>query len=167
MHETKETVQLARLDWLDNVYLANSESPHPMKLVSAVGARLPAHATGIGKALLAGLDDHELEQRLSGYEFQKFTEHTLSDCESLITEIQEVRRRGFAEDKEEYVIGCRCIGMPVRDREDRVVVAMSVTVPTPRFNSEVRQNICTRLRAAVSELQQALSGKPRVAGLFD
>ena len=50
---TTETVQLARLDGLENVYLAISESPHPMKLVSAVGSRLSAHATGLGKVLLA------------------------------------------------------------------------------------------------------------------
>ena len=63
---TTETVQLARLEGLDNVYLAISESPHPMKLVSSVGERLPAHATGLGKVLLAGLDDDELDRRLSG-----------------------------------------------------------------------------------------------------
>ena len=53
---TTETVQLARLEGIDNVYLAISESPHPMKLVSSVGKRLPAHATGLGKVLLAALD---------------------------------------------------------------------------------------------------------------
>ena len=76
---TTETVQLARLEGLDNVYLAISESPHPMKLVSSVGKRLPAHATGLGKALLAGLDDDELARRLSGVTLARFTERTITD----------------------------------------------------------------------------------------
>src|SRR5690606_33102428 len=63
---TGETVQLARLSGLDNVYLAIAESPHPMKLTSSVGSRLASHATGLGKVLLAGLDDAELARRLEG-----------------------------------------------------------------------------------------------------
>ena len=63
--QTGETVQLARLDGVENVYLAISESPQPMKLVSAVGKRLYAHATGLGKVMLAGLSQEEARRRLS------------------------------------------------------------------------------------------------------
>jgi DNA-binding IclR family transcriptional regulator len=142
---TTETVQLARLEGLDNVYLAISESPHPMKLVSSVGKRLPAHATGLGKVLLAGLDDDELDRRLSGVTLARFTE------------LKRVRSRGFGYDNEEYVIGCRCVAAPVRDAADRVIAAMSVSVPTPRFNQEVAQHIRTALKETVKHLEDRMS----------
>lgn len=54
-HEVGETVQLARLDGLENVYIAISESPQPMRLASSIRLRLPSHVTGIGKVLLSQL----------------------------------------------------------------------------------------------------------------
>ena len=156
---TTETVQLARLEGLDNVYLAISESPHPMKLVSSVGKRLPAHATGLGKVLLASLDDDELDRRLSGVTLARFTERTITDRKVLLAELKRVRSRGFGYDNEEYVIGCRCVAAPVRDGADRVIAAMSVSVPTPRFNQEVAQHIRTALKETVKHLENRMSAQ--------
>jgi DNA-binding IclR family transcriptional regulator len=154
---TTETVQLARLDGLENVYLAISESPHAMKLVSSVGKRLAAHATGLGKVLLAGLDDAELSRRLEGVTLARFTERTITDLDVLRTELQRVRSRGFGYDNEEYVIGCRCVAAPIRDTAGRVVAALSVSVPTPRFNQKVAQHIRTALKETVHQLERRTS----------
>jgi DNA-binding IclR family transcriptional regulator len=160
---TTETVQLARLEGLDNVYLAISESPHPMKLVSSVGKRLPAHATGLGKALLAGLDDDELDRRLSGVTLASFTERTITDQKILLAELKRVRSRGFGYDNEEYVVGCRCVAAPVRNTNGRVIAAMSVSVPTPRFNQEVARQIRTALKETVKNLENRMSAQaPRL-----
>ena len=112
---TRETVQLARLDGIENVYLAISESPQPMKLVSAVGKRLYAHATGLGKVLLAGLDEPEVRRRLARVRLPRFTANTIVDHDELLAALRRIRLQGYATDNEEYVIGCRCIAMPVRD----------------------------------------------------
>lgn len=113
-NSTMETVQLARLSGLDNVYLAIAESPHPMKLISAVGSRLASHGTSLGKVLLAGLDNAELRKRLDGVTLARFTDKTITDTERLLEVIDQVRKHGYGEDNEEYVIGCRCI--PCRSR---------------------------------------------------
>jgi DNA-binding IclR family transcriptional regulator len=155
---TTETVQLARLEGIDNVYLAISESPHPMKLVSSVGKRLPAHATGLGKVLLASLDAEELDRRLSGVTLARFTERTITDRAALLGELKRVRAKGFGYDNEEYVIGCRCVAAPVRDAIGHVVAAMSVSVPTPRFNQEVAQHTRTALKDTVRRLEARMSG---------
>jgi DNA-binding IclR family transcriptional regulator len=160
---TTETVQLARLEGVDNVYLAISESPHPMKLVSSVGKRVAAHATGLGKVLLAGLDADELDRRLSGITLARFTERTITDRTALLAELKRVRSRGFGYDNEEYVIGCRCVAAPVRDASGQVVAAMSVSVPTPRFNQEVAQRVRTALRDTVTHLEARMGG-PTLAG---
>ncbi len=155
---TTETVQLARLEGVDNVYLAISESPHPMKLVSSVGKRLPAHATGLGKVLLAGLNDEELDRRLNGVTLARFTERTITDRNVLVSELKRVRSRGFGYDNEEYLIGCRCVAAPVRGAGGDVVAAISVSVPTPRFNQEVAQHIRTALKDTVRRLERRMGG---------
>ena len=158
---TLETVQLACLDGLENVYLAISESPHPMKLVSKSGGRLPAHATGLGKVLLASLAEDELVRRLDGVDLARFTERTIVDVNTLRLELGRIRARGFGEDNEEYVVGCRCIAMPIRGPELGVVAAMSVSVPTPRFNQSVARWIREALAKTVAELESRLDDDRR------
>jgi DNA-binding IclR family transcriptional regulator len=156
VRETGETVQLARLDGIENVYLAISESPQPMKLVSAVGKRLYAHATGLGKVLLAGVDERELRRRLGRVALPRFTANTIVDHDRLIAALAEVRAQGYATDNEEYVVGCRCIAMPVRNGSGDVAAAMSVSIPTPRYNDDVATVVHTSLAEAVAELSARL-----------
>ena len=80
---TLETVQLARLDGLEMSIWRSVSRRHPMKLVSAVGSRLGAHATGVGKVLLAGLDPAELERRLDDGELTRYTERTITTRKAL------------------------------------------------------------------------------------
>lgn len=161
--ETSETVQLAQLDGLENIYLAISESPHPMKLVSRVGARLPAHATGVGKVLMAGLTEDEFVRRSDGEVFEKFTKRTISDPDVLKAELRRIRSAGFGEDREEYVVGCRCVAMPIRNRSGDVIAALSVSIPTPRFDQHVAKRAKSRLAATVSEIEAHLVSQPRSA----
>ena len=153
---TTETVQLARLDGLDNVYLAISESPHPIKLVSSVGSRLPAHTTGLGKALLAGLPDTVLEELLDGAVLAAYTTRTITDVTVLRRELQRIRVRGYAEDNGEYVVGCRCIAMPIHNAAGKTVAAMSVSFPTPRYNKRVADNARAALAATIERLEQQM-----------
>lgn len=153
---TSETVQLARLDGLENVYLAISESPHPMKLVSAVGKRLPAHTTGLGKVLLAELPDAALDELLYGVELERFTTSTITDHDQLRAELKRIRERGYGEDREEYVVGCRCIAAAVRDAAGQAIAAMSVSVPTPRFNQKVAKQIRRALNETIAKLELKL-----------
>lgn len=153
---TGETVQLARLDGIENVYLAIAESPHPMKLVSAVGSRLYANATGLGKALLSDLSDGEVRRRLAGVDLPAFTPNTITDVDRLLVALAEVRERGYATDDEEYVIGCRCIAMPIRGASGGVIAAMSVSIPTPRYSQAIADRARTALRDAVTELEGRL-----------
>lgn len=155
---TGETVQLAVLEGRYNVYLAVAESPHPMRLASSVGARLPAHATGLGKTLLAGLGDDEVIRRLGEGPLERFTEATITDTVTLLKELRRVRERGFGEDNGEYAVGCRCIAVPVRDGGGTVVAAMSVTVPTPRFSTSLERRIRTELPATAAALEREVSG---------
>ena len=67
-----------------------------------------------------------------------------------------IRDRGYATDDEEYVIGCRCVAMPVRDESGVVVAAMSVSIPTPRYTPAIAERARLALADAVEELQRRL-----------
>ena len=82
--ELDETVHLGRLDGTDIVYLAKRESTQQLRLFSAVGRRLPAYTTALGKALLAGLPDDQLDEHLPA-RLQPMTEATITDRRQLRT----------------------------------------------------------------------------------
>ncbi|MFG2045579.1 IclR family transcriptional regulator, partial [Dactylosporangium sp. NPDC048998] len=132
-NELNETVQLAVLDGIDNIYIAKVEADHPLRLVSRVGMRLPAYATGLGKVLLAHLDQTDVEARLNGVTMRKFTQHTITTPQQLFDRIKEIRERGFGEDDGEYTPGVFCVAVPVRDATGRVVAAMSCSIPRVRL----------------------------------
>ncbi|GAA4870641.1 IclR family transcriptional regulator [Saccharopolyspora cebuensis] len=154
--ETEETVQLSRLDGTENVYIAIAESPQPMKLVSAVGMRLPAHAVGLGKALLSGLSPEEWERRYRGVRLERFTDSTVTDLDALRAEVEGVRELGYAVDDEEYIVGCRCVAMPIRDHTGEVVAALSVSAPTPRCGPDWTERTRRPLAEVVAAVEEQL-----------
>jgi DNA-binding IclR family transcriptional regulator len=153
---TQETVQLARLEGIEVVYLEISESPRPMKLTSRVGVRLPAHTSALGKTLLAFLDEDELRARLDGHRFQALTEHTITEPDALVRALRVIRQRGYGTDDEEFAIGLRCIAMPIRDRNGNVTAAMSVSMPTPRYTDAIAARARFQLADAVAEAERRL-----------
>ena len=128
----RETVQLAILDGIENVYVAKVESDQRLVLRSHVGTRLPAYSTALGKVLLTGLDDGELRRRFRGVRLHQFTERSITNFATLYKVIQETRAKGFGVDNGEHTPGVVCVAVPVRDHSGQVVAAMSVSVPEVR-----------------------------------
>lgn len=127
-----ETVQLAVLDGLENVYLAKVDCSHPIRLQSDVGKRLYAHATGVGKALLSQLSDAELARRFADHPLQRFTPHTITEHRALFQELSRSRQRGYAIDNQEYTPGLQCVAVPIFDYAGQAVAAISVSIPMTR-----------------------------------
>jgi DNA-binding IclR family transcriptional regulator len=151
VERTGETVQLASLDGISAVYLALSESPHPVKLTSRAGVRLPAYTSAIGKSLLASLDPEEAARRLEGAELTRLTDHTIVSMPALLTELERTRERGYGVDDEEFAIGLRCIAVPIRDLDGEVVAAISVSMPTPRYSRAAAANARRALADATAK----------------
>lgn len=156
--ELGETVQLARLDGVENVYIAISESRHPMRLASSVGMRLHAHATGLGKALLAQLDPTDAEARLSAVALPRLTKHTICTVDGLMRALQEVRASGYSLDNEEYLEGCSCVAVPISVATPGLVAAMSVTAPTTRCGADWPQRPLDALVSAARRIEDRLGG---------
>lgn len=157
--ELGETVRLAVLSGNDQVCLGKSLGNHTLIFDQPVGARLPAHATGLGKALLAGLPDEAIERLYDGYVFEPFTEHSITNTGDLIAEMREIRQRGWGEDNGEFILGIRCIALPVRRRTGEVVAALSVSVPSTRFTVEHQESTLRTLGEAARGLSERLAGE--------
>jgi DNA-binding IclR family transcriptional regulator len=127
-----ETVQFAKLVGSENVYLAKVDSTHALRLQSDVGTRLQAHATGIGKALLAQLDDEEVRERFVRKDLPVYTANTIPTVSALLDELAIIRQRGFAVDNEEYSLGVFCAAVPVFGSSGTAKNALSVR-PTSHF----------------------------------
>lgn len=154
--ELDETVQLAILDGIENVYIAKVEAHHHLKLVSEVGSRLPAHATGLGKVLLAGLSAEEVDRRFAGAEMQQYTPQTIINLRDLHNELDAIRERGYAIDTGEYTIGVYCVAVPIRDRSERFVAAISSSIPEARISEDLKQRMVQTLTKAADRIESAL-----------
>jgi DNA-binding IclR family transcriptional regulator len=150
-----ETVHFGRLDGADIVYLAKRESAHPLRLYSAIGRRLPAHTTALGKALLAERSMDEVRRRL-GDAPARLTDNTLVDWHDLVRELAQVRAQGFAIDREENTIGISCYAVTVGRAHPRTD-AISCSVPIARLTADLRTAIVAALQTAL----QRLSSEPR------
>jgi len=150
-----ETVQLAVLDGLDNVYVGKAETDHALQLVSKIGSRLPAYATGLGKVLLAGLAPEEFGRRLAHVELQKFTSTTITDVDDLRRELTTIRRRGYALDRGEYASGVFCVAAPINNAVG-TIAAMSVSIPNVRVTAAVRAAAIETITGHALELSAEL-----------
>lgn len=152
-----ETAQLARLDGVENLYIAIRPSPHPMRIVSSVGMRLQAHATGIGKALLGTLPEDEARRRIGPGPLPRLTANTQTDPQALLRRVRADRERGYALDDEEFVEGCRCVAVPIASEpEIGIAVAMSITMPTQRTDDRWPGPLLTPLHEARGAIRRAL-----------
>lgn len=156
--ELQETIELAILDGRDNVYIAKVEADQRLKLVSQVGGRLPAHATALGKVLLAGLDDDELTERLRGVRLERYTDRTIAHPAQLREELQRTREQGYATDHGQYTPGVACVAVPIRDHQGTIVAAMSASAPEVRIHERRRTRECMRdvLQGQARRLSTAL-----------
>jgi DNA-binding IclR family transcriptional regulator len=159
-----ETVQVAVRDGRHNVYVAKADGSQLLVLASAVGRRLAAHATGVGKVLLADLTPDERRALLYGQPLERFTANTVTDPAALEADLAAIRTQGYAVDDEEYTHGVRCVAVPVRDHSGRVVAAMSVSVPTIRFDADRATKARLLLTDACAKLSAALGHRLQLPG---
>lgn len=131
--ELNETVQLAILDGDHAIYMAKMESARPINLASSVGSRLPAYATGIGKAMLAALDEDAV-RALYPEPLTRFTPHTVGTVGELLDELKRARETGHAVDRGEYSEDVRCVAIPILGEGGAVAAGLSVSVPQARFD---------------------------------
>ncbi|SNY64927.1 IclR family transcriptional regulator [Paractinoplanes atraurantiacus] len=128
------TVHYARLDGPNVIYLATRETIEPRRATSRVGRQLPAHATALGKALLAELTPREAGELLPGH-LTGLTDHTIVDHEALRRDLEETRARGYALEREQNTLGLGCVSVAVPYRIP-ATDAISCSIPIAELTDE-------------------------------
>jgi IclR family acetate operon transcriptional repressor len=128
-----ETANLAVLEGDRVMYVAQSPSPHRLRMFAEVGRHVTPHSTAVGKVLLAYLAPDAAQAIVRAIGLPARTPTTITDPDAFTAELDRVRARGWALDNGEEEAGVRCVAVPVRDGA-RVVAAMSVSGPAARFD---------------------------------
>jgi DNA-binding IclR family transcriptional regulator len=121
------TVHLGVVNGDEIIYLIRADSDRPYVMPSRVGLAIPMHCTGIGKVVLGSRADEELKRFVVRAGLPARTEHTITSLGGLRTEIADVRRLGYAVDREENVLGVGCVAAPIRDHTGTVKYGVSIT----------------------------------------
>jgi IclR family acetate operon transcriptional repressor len=159
--QTRETSNLVVLDDLMAVYIDTVPSPHVVRMFTTIGNRVPLHATGAGKALLAWLAADRRDALLDRLELRAHTARTIIEKPSLRRALEEVRERGYAVDDEEFDEGVRCVAVAVGP-VGSPLAAISVSAPASRMTRQRCGELAPLLRRASSELTDAMRDHVRV-----
>lgn len=158
MEASGETANIAIEEDGDVVFISQAESHAPMRAFFRPGRRGPIHASGIGKAILSTWADSQIEALLKGRSLQHFTDKTRDTLPVLLTDMAEIRSRGWSVDDEEHTLGMRCVAAPIFDEYGEAIAGISISGPAVRLPDERVAALGPVVRAAAEELTKAMGG---------
>ncbi|NJM83157.1 MAG: IclR family transcriptional regulator [Tabrizicola sp.] len=150
--ETGETIHLAQMDQGQVLYVDKRNAARPVEMFAQAGKIGPAYCTGVGKAMLAFLPDEALDHALARQSFHRHTDHTLDTPARLKAELQAIRARGHAFDREEHEPGIICCAAPILTRSGRVIGALSVTSTTARTTLAALEERSGRIKQVAARI---------------
>ncbi|MUL41701.1 IclR family transcriptional regulator [Streptomonospora sp. PA3] len=159
-HSTEWTVHLALLTGDEAVYAAKLEGTKPYHLASRVGMQLGLHCTSVGKAMLARMPDDRVHALLQRTGMPRRTPNTICDEDRLFAELEVVRARGYAEDREENETGVGAVGAAITDYTGEVAggVSAAALVHMPSEGTAAWRG--EQVAAAAEEISALLGAAP-------
>ena len=136
---TGQTVNLAVLEGADVVFVAIVRGEPTSKPLARIGGRLPAHATALGKAILAFSPPGVVERIIQGG-LEVRTPHTISEPSALLRELMDIRRLGVATEKEECANDRACAASPILGHGGAPIAAISVAGSVVERGSRPRRS---------------------------
>lgn len=153
---TGETVHMGTLIDSEIIYVHKVDSKHMLGMYSRIGRRAPIHCTAIGKVLMAWEHPARRDRVLDGAEFKRFRDKTITERSAFLAELEQVKRQGYGEDREEFDDHIRCIGVPIFDRLGQPVAGLSVSFPTFRFDAAKAPEVVKMLKDASRDISARL-----------
>jgi DNA-binding IclR family transcriptional regulator len=149
---TGETVHVVVLSGREVVFLDGIESVHALRVGSRTGRLLPAHATSVGKALLAALPAEQVRALYERADLVAVTGRTITDREALEHQLAVIRERGYATNHGESENGVGSIGVAVRNPAGEPRAALSVAMPLERWSEAAEEQAACVLKSAAAAL---------------
>lgn len=153
--QTRETSNLVVLDDVMAVYIDTVPSTQVVRMFTTVGNRVPLHATGAGKALLAWLPPDRRDAIVERLDLRAYTHRTIIEKPALKRALEEIRERGYAVDDEEFDDSVRCVSAAVGPL-GAPVAAISVSAPASRMTRQRCLELAPIVRRAAAELADAM-----------
>jgi IclR family transcriptional regulator, pca regulon regulatory protein len=153
-----ESSSVSILDGTEIAYVAREPTRRIMTVAIAVGTRFPAYATSMGRVLLAGLSDAELDSYLDHVRLRPLTAGTITDARALRAEVLRTRRQGWALVDQELEDGLRSIAVPIRDGLGSLVAAVNLSTHASRRTLEgIRRDLLGELLDTAGRIEADLA----------
>lgn len=150
---TSETCHLGTLASPHVVYVDKLDSTHSVRIVSRIGATVPAATTALGRSILAYSDEQAVESVIGATRAQLGID---IDAEQFRQELKKTRARGYGLDVEQNQAGVCCVGAPVFNETADVIAGVSVTIPSERFDKDRAGEMGLLVRASADRISEAL-----------
>jgi DNA-binding IclR family transcriptional regulator len=154
------TSHLVVRDGRNVVFVAKALGRSFMSNSIQIGARLPAHATVLGRVLLADLSVDELAALYRGVGLTAYTEQTPTTIAVLKQMVDDDARRGYGISQGGFESAISTIAAPVLDNQRKVAAAVSVTVPYQQIDPRQLQELVSQVRLAAQRLSQHICHLP-------
>ncbi len=155
--EIGESSSASILDGREIVYVARAATKRIMSVGLAIGARLPATCTSMGRVLLAALPEDEARRRVEASDRRALTSRTVTDVEAIMALIAAARTDGHAIIDQELEVGLTSIAVPVVDRAGRTLAAINIGTQAARFPPDLLQSgLLPKLVAVQADLARIL-----------
>lgn len=161
---TGESTHLGIRTGTDVIVAARFEAPSNVQMSIRTRGLRPAHATAVGKILMAAMSEAELERFLSTHEFDALTPNTITDIDRFRKELADVRRTGLAFDDGEFNHEMRCVAVPVREFSGEIIAAVGLSGPIWRLNFQALNDKASVVKDTAAELSRQLGYQGDPAG---
>jgi len=156
MESVNEIVHLVVRDGNQIVYIDKVEANNTIRMASSIGKRSPMYCTSVGKAMLAFLPVHEVEEIWKNSRIEKRAANTITDLDVLKKELITIKKQGYAVDNEENEPGVRCVGAPIFNRFGQIEGAISISAPAIRVTEDMVPVIAQEVMSAAREISKEL-----------
>lgn len=150
---TGEVVHLA-VEEAKNVYFLHAArgGPDAIHSVTPIGATADLHATAVGKAMLAEMDE-ERQDTILAQDLRPFTSRTITDRELLRDELEEIREKGYAVNNQEQILGALSIAAPVKYASGDLMGAIVVSGHESSFDQDQVEHLASRVKQAANQIE--------------
>lgn len=156
---TGESVHVGVMYEGDVVTVQLVDGLHDVRMHSSLGKRSPAHASSMGKVILAHYSPAELEDYAREPGLRAFTPHSITEVNAFLDEMRAVRTQGYAIDNEEVQLDVRCVGAAISDHTGRVVAGVSLSGPSSRMTDERIEEVIPLVKLTARTISRML-GSP-------
>jgi DNA-binding IclR family transcriptional regulator len=159
--QTRETISLYILEGSERVCVERLESPETVRIVARIGRRIPLYAGSAGKVFLAFMPENRREMILRDIDLVPMTARTITDVDALRANLIQVREKGYAVSRGEWIIDASGTAAPIFDQRGQITAAISISGPGQRFTDEKIKEMADLLVKEATQISFELGYYPR------